>query len=123
MIPCSVDGCGQRRSGTHGYCGKHLYRFKKYGDPLKVLEYEESAPVAPEQARPDDLDTSTAPVLTDMTQNYLHVTIDISGNAFTFDYQIPDAPGNIKESSVNRGWLDEHVRASLKPLFGRMVGS
>lgn len=30
---CLVDGCGGRHSG-YGYCSDHLWRFKKYGDPL-----------------------------------------------------------------------------------------
>lgn len=30
---CSVEGCGKRHR-SHEYCGAHLERFKKHGDPL-----------------------------------------------------------------------------------------
>lgn len=30
---CSADGCSERHKG-HGFCDKHLRRFKRYGDPL-----------------------------------------------------------------------------------------
>lgn len=30
---CMVEGCGKPMKG-HGYCEKHLQRFRKYGDPL-----------------------------------------------------------------------------------------
>lgn len=32
---CSVEGCDNRHN-SHGYCRKHLYRWKRYGDPLFV---------------------------------------------------------------------------------------
>jgi hypothetical protein len=30
---CKVDGCGKPKH-SKGYCGKHAYKFKTYGDPL-----------------------------------------------------------------------------------------
>lgn len=35
MAICKVDGCSEEAK-AHGFCPKHLYRFKKYGDPEKV---------------------------------------------------------------------------------------
>lgn len=35
MRTCSIDGCEGVHSGR-GYCGKHYYRWKTYGDPLKL---------------------------------------------------------------------------------------
>lgn len=35
MKVCKVEGC-EEKSHSHGLCPKHLYRFKKYGDPNKV---------------------------------------------------------------------------------------
>lgn len=32
---CKVDGCGKQHN-SEGYCRMHLYRFKTYGDPLKL---------------------------------------------------------------------------------------
>lgn len=34
MKICSVDGCDKKSESKAGYCGKHNYKFKKYGDPL-----------------------------------------------------------------------------------------
>ena len=38
MRKCKVGGCNNKHKG-HGYCDKHLRRFKKYGDPLKRVQY------------------------------------------------------------------------------------
>lgn len=35
MKICKVEGC-ESKAVSSGYCPKHLYRFKKYGDPKKV---------------------------------------------------------------------------------------
>lgn len=32
MKICTIDGCGREHEG-HGYCQRHLLRWKKYGDP------------------------------------------------------------------------------------------
>lgn len=37
VTPCSVKGCELGVSGF-GYCIKHYYRYKKYGDPLASLK-------------------------------------------------------------------------------------
>lgn len=37
---CSVDGCSTKYD-SNGYCQKHYQRWKKYGDPLRVLEVHE----------------------------------------------------------------------------------
>lgn len=37
---CSVEGCGKPHKGR-GFCGKHLLRFRKYGDPLYVVPVSE----------------------------------------------------------------------------------
>lgn len=32
---CSIEGC-QNKYLTSGYCSKHYYRLKRFGDPLKI---------------------------------------------------------------------------------------
>jgi hypothetical protein len=32
---CKVEGCDQP-TDSHGYCGKHAQRFRRYGDPLHI---------------------------------------------------------------------------------------
>lgn len=36
---CAIDGCEDRRKG-HGYCNRHLKRFRQYGNPLAGRKYE-----------------------------------------------------------------------------------
>lgn len=52
--------------------------------------------------------------------NYIKVEVDISGQSFSFDYKIPDAPGNVSPTDVNRSWMDETFRVALRGKFGRM---
>ena len=125
MALCAVAGCHHLKVyRATGYCAKHEYHFKKYGDPLKYAEVVppevtvEPAPVALAGAAIPESSVVEVPSL---PRNYLHIAIDIAGETFSFEYQIPDAPGNIQATSLNRGWIDEHIRAALKPQFGRMV--
>lgn len=39
MKECIVDGC-TRKSHARGYCSTHVWRFNKYGDPLKTTRGE-----------------------------------------------------------------------------------
>lgn len=32
--PCTVDGCGNERCNSHGYCWMHYTRWRRHGDPL-----------------------------------------------------------------------------------------
>ena len=36
---CSVEGCNNKHKAK-GYCGKHYYQFKKYGDVLERTRYD-----------------------------------------------------------------------------------
>ena len=53
--------------------------------------------------------------------NRISIEIDISGQSFSFDYKIPDAPGNVPATSVNQEWIDEQFRAVLKSKFGTIL--
>lgn len=45
---CGVEGCFKPH-GSHGFCAMHSYRWKKYGDPLKVSD-KYAALTAPDDA-------------------------------------------------------------------------
>lgn len=38
---CSIDGCGKRHQ-AHGYCIKHLWRFKQHGNPVQPVWTDKS---------------------------------------------------------------------------------
>lgn len=38
-LACSVEGCHEKHRGL-GYCGSHYKKFKKWGDPLFVFQWE-----------------------------------------------------------------------------------
>lgn len=40
MRKCSFEGC-DRKHDSHGFCGMHAQRFRKFGDPTKVTTEEE----------------------------------------------------------------------------------
>jgi hypothetical protein len=41
--PCTVDGC-ERVIDSKGYCDKHYARFRKHGDPHKVIQVAKVVP-------------------------------------------------------------------------------
>lgn len=39
MKVCTIEGCGKPHLGR-GWCSKHYERWRKYGDPLKVVQHQ-----------------------------------------------------------------------------------
>ena len=46
MRKCVIEGCGQKHS-VRGWCRKHYMRWKKHGDPFKVLNNVQQATRTP----------------------------------------------------------------------------
>lgn len=41
---CIIEGCANKKHVSRGWCNKHYWRYKTYGDPLKVREVYTSSP-------------------------------------------------------------------------------
>ena len=53
--------------------------------------------------------------------NSIDIQLDIGEAQFVLTYDIPDVVGEIRPTDLNVRWLDEHVQAALRPVFGKLL--
>ena len=114
MRICSVEGCGKEHSGK-GYCGKHLMRFKRHGDPLA---YHRSVPYGGGSIDKDGYKVFT--LRGKHTREHRKVMEQFLGRKLDFNELVHHKDGNKLNNSIENLEIvtrSEHIYKHPFPVF------